>query len=255
MSDAVPSHADLRGKVAWVTGAGRGLGRAVATALAGAGARVAVTARTEADLCDLRRDLGDADVLVLPGSVSDPGEMERAVDAIVDHLGVLDVLVHSAGISPIFKPTLDVTDEEWRLLLDVNLTGAFNCCRAAGRAMLARGRGSIVALSSVHGTVGLGRLAPYAAAKGGIEMLVRTLALEWARDGVRVNSLAPGYFESRLSEPLLQSRHGRQVVSAIPMGRVASTDELVAAALFLSSDASSYVTGTTLYVDGGFTAQ
>lgn len=245
---------DLRGKVAWVTGASRGLGRAVAVALAEAGARVAVTARGKADLCELQQELGGNDVLVLPGSVSDPAQVDGIVARIVDGFGALDVLVHSAGISPIFKPTVDVTDEEWRNLLDVNLTGAFNCCRSAGRVMVERGRGSIVAVSSVHGSVGLGRLAPYAAAKGGIEMLVRVLALEWASSGVRVNSLAPGYFESRLSEPLLQSRRGREIVGSIPLGRVATTDELVGAALFLAGGASSYVTGTTLFVDGGFTA-
>lgn len=250
MTDGAARAPDLCGRVAWVTGASRGLGRAVALALRDAGARVAVTARGEDELRALGRDF-----LVLPGSVSEPDEMERVVARAVDRLGGLDVLVHSAGISPIFKPTLEVTDEEWRGLIDVNLTGAFNCCRAAGRVMVAGGGGSIVAVSSVHGSVGLGRLAPYAAAKGGMEMLVRTLALEWAPHGVRVNSLAPGYFESRLSEPLLHSRRGREIVSTIPLGRAATTGELVGAALFLAGDASSYVTGTTLFVDGGFTAQ
>jgi|SRR5579884_1612299 len=121
--------------------------------------------------------------------------------------------------------------------------------------MLRQGGGSIIAISSVHGSVGMERLAAYAASKGGVEMLMRTLALEWARHGVRVNTLAPGYFRTSMSEPLLISRWEERIRAAVPMGRFGDCEEVVGAVLFLASDASAYVTGTTLFVDGGWTAQ
>jgi NAD(P)-dependent dehydrogenase (short-subunit alcohol dehydrogenase family) len=251
---AAEGFGDLHGKAVWVTGAGRGLGRAIACGLASAGAHLVVTSRTREELITLRDSLRESRVLVAPGSVADPLEMDAIVGWAVSEYGRLDALIHCAGISPVFKPSEQVQDGEWRQVLDVNLTGTFNCCRAAGRVMLQQGAGSIVALSSVHGSVGLERLAAYAASKGGIEMLTRVLAVEWADRGVRVNGLAPGYFETSLSEPLLQSRWRDRIHSNIPLRRFGTPDELVGAALFLASDASSYVTGTTLFVDGGWTA-
>jgi NAD(P)-dependent dehydrogenase (short-subunit alcohol dehydrogenase family) len=250
---------DLEGKVAWVTGAGRGLGRAIAAGLSRFGASVAVTARTDSELLSLKEELegedGTREVLVLPGSVSSLDDVTAMVERLVGERGGVDVLVHSAGISPTFSPTENLEQESWREVLDVNLSGCFYCCQAAGRVMLQRGAGSIVNISSVHGTVGLERLAAYAASKGGMEALTRALAVEWADRGVRVNSLAPGYFRTALSEPLLSSRWHDRFMKAIPMSRFGESDQLVGAAVFLASDASSYVTGSTLYVDGGWTAQ
>jgi NAD(P)-dependent dehydrogenase (short-subunit alcohol dehydrogenase family) len=250
---------DLEGKVAWVTGAGRGLGRAIAAGLSRFGASVAVTARTDSELLSLKEELeredGSREVLVLPGSVSSLDDVTAMVERLVGDRGGVDVLVHSAGISPTFSRTENLEQESWREVLDVNLSGCFYCCQAAGRVMLQRGAGSIVNISSVHGTVGLERLAAYAASKGGIDALTRALAVEWADRGVRVNSLAPGYFRTALSEPLLSSRWHDRFIKAIPMGRFGESDQLVGAAVFLASDASSYVTGSTLYVDGGWTAQ
>lgn len=250
---------DLEGKVAWVTGAGRGLGRAIAEGLARFGASVAVTARTDSELRSLKDELeaedGRREVLLLQGSVNSFEEVSAMAGQLKRERGGVDVLVHAAGISPTFKPTEHLEPDEWRQVVDVNLTGCYYCCQAAGRMMLERGAGSIVNISSVHGTVGLERLAAYAASKGGIEAMTRALAVEWADRGVRVNSLAPGYFNTALSEPLLQSRWRDRFLNAIPMGRFGESEQLVGAAVFLASDASGYVTGSTLYVDGGWTAQ
>lgn len=240
---------DLTGRTAWVTGAGKGLGRAMALALGAAGATVAVTSRTRADLESLAAELGE-DSVVLPGSVADPGFAE----ACVAELGRVDVLVNCAGISPTFKRSEAVSDEEWQQVLRVNLDGTWFCSRAAGRRMLEQGGGSIVNVSSVHGTTGFDRIAAYAASKGGVEALTRVLAVEWANRGVRVNALAPGYFATDLSDGLMQSRWGDVIRGAIPQGRIGEAGELGGAVVFLASDASSYVTGTTLYVDGGWTA-
>jgi NAD(P)-dependent dehydrogenase (short-subunit alcohol dehydrogenase family) len=240
---------DLSGKVAWVTGAGKGLGRAIAEALAGAGATLAVTSRTKADLATL-----PGDVLVLPGSVDDSVFVDDCVGRITTECGRLDILVNAAGISPTFKRSELGTDDEWRRVLQTNLDGAYFCARAAGKHMLTQGSGSIINISSVHGRTGFDRIAAYAASKGGLEALTRVLAVEWADRGVRVNTLAPGYFATDLSSGLMESRWGQRILNSIPQARVGAPAELGGAAVFLSSDASSYITGSTLSVDGGWTA-
>ncbi len=247
----------LAGKTAWVTGAGRGLGRAIALGLARAGARVAVTSRSADELRTLEEEITgwEGSALVVPGSVTDSVAMRTAADQIRNVFGSLDVLVNSAGISPAFTRAEELSDETWQLIIKVNLSGTFICCREAGRLMLESGAGSIVNLSSVHGSSGFGRLAAYAASKGGVEALTRALAVEWAQRGVRVNTIAPGYFSTLLSEPMLMSEQLRaSVVDRTPLGRIANPEELVGAVTFLASDEASFVTGSTMYVDGGWTA-
>lgn len=244
-------------KTVWVTGAGKGLGRAIAVALAQAGATVAVTARTVPDLERLETELaGDGGkVLVVPGSIADSDAVRDMVERITQWTGRLDAVVNCAGISPHFTRSEKVSDRDWQQVMDVNLQGTFYCCREAGKVMLEQRSGSIVNVSSVHASTGFERIAAYAASKGGVEALTRALAVEWADRGVRVNSLAPGYFHTDLSSGLLDSRWGERIVAATPLGRVGDAGELGGAAVFLASDASRFVTGTTLTVDGGWTAR
>ena len=243
-------------KVAWVTGASRGLGRAIALGLAQQGARVALTARDEERLWVLKGEVGEAggDALVAAGSVTDPDHIESVGDAIVEAWGRIDVLVNNAGVSPTLTRSQEVTSDEWQRVVDVNLTGAFFCAQAAARRMSEGG--SLVNVSSIHGSVGMPRLAAYSATKGGLEALTRTLALEWAESGIRVNAVAPGYFETDMTADLRASGRWRQhLLDAIPMGRFGSENEIIPAVLFLASEASSYMTGATLALDGGWTAR
>jgi NAD(P)-dependent dehydrogenase (short-subunit alcohol dehydrogenase family) len=251
---------DLRldGKVAWVTGASQGVGRSLALAMAGAGARVLLTARNARALEEVAQAIcasgGAAEVAA--GSVTEAHDIAGAV-AIAEHSwGRLDVLVNNAGVGASFRRAEHVDDTEWHAVMHVNLAGAFACCRAALPLMERSGGGSIVNVSSVHGHVGGPRLAAYAASKGGLELLTRSLALEWAPKGIRVNSLAPGYLETEMTTALREHEHvGPELLARIPMGRFGHPREIAAAALFLAGPASSYITGATLLADGGWTAQ
>ncbi len=248
----------LTGRRVWVTGASRGLGRAIALGFATSGADVALTARTAAAVqavADEAEALG-AKTLVLPASVSDAAAVAAAVAEIRAAWGGLDVLVNCAGVSPVFKRAELVEDEEWRQVLEVNVTGSFLCAREAGKLMLDAGAGgAIVNVSSIHGQVGAERMAPYSASKGAVDALTRTLALEWAARGIRVNTLSPGYFETDMTEALRgHSKWRGHLLSRIPLGRFGVPEEVVSAALFLASEASGFMTGSNMVVDGGWTA-
>jgi NAD(P)-dependent dehydrogenase (short-subunit alcohol dehydrogenase family) len=243
----------LDGQVALVTGAGRGLGRAIALGLAGAGADLVLAARS-ADQLDAvaaeARALG-REARAVPTDVADAA----SVEALFAGVARLDVLVNNAGISPYYRRAEQLAEAEWRQVLDVNLTGTFMCCRAAA-ARLAESKGRVVNVVSVGARVGLPRLAAYCAAKAGVEALTRVLALEWAERGVRVNALGPGYLVTDMTEGLRsRPQMNDMLISNTPLGRLGAPDEVVGAALFLASEASSYVTGQTIYVDGGWTAR
>ena len=253
------SHS-LRGKTIWVTGAGKGLGRAIAGAAVAEGATVVATSRAEADLRSLQAAHQPGQVICAPGSVTDQDDVDRIVSTLLpgslpDQPGALHGLVNCAGISPSFVRSESLDIDTFQHVLATNTVGSFRCARAAARIMLDQpGGGSIVNVSSVHARVGYPRIAAYAASKGAIDALTTTLAVEWADRGVRVNTIAPGYFPTDLSQGLLDSKWGDEIVSRIPMGRTGRPDELGKAATYLLSDDASYVTGTTISIDGGWQA-
>ena len=251
---------DLTGKVAVVTGSGRGLGKAIALGLGEAGASVVVCSRTLAEAQITAEEIAAAGSpsLAVRVDTADRTSCERLIEATVAKFGKLDVMVNNAGID-IIEPAEDVTEESWDLVVNINLKGYFNCSQLAARQMLKQGTGgSIINNSSIAAEVGIAGLSAYAAAKGGVNQLSRVQAVEWASKGIRVNVFSPGYFENIMSGA--SDEHSRpekrnQVLAFTPMGRRGRPEELVGPVVFLASDASSYMTGAVLLVDGGYTAQ
>jgi NAD(P)-dependent dehydrogenase (short-subunit alcohol dehydrogenase family) len=248
---------DLEGRVALVTGAGRGIGRDLARAMAHAGARVVAASRTQDKLDSLVEDI-QAEGLeghAISLDVRDLAAIDGAVEEILDGFGRLDILVNNAGLGT-NHDALDVTEQEWDELMAVNLRGLFFVCQAAGRKMVEQRHGRIINVSSQAGSVGIRRHAAYCASKGGVEQLTRVLALEWAPFGVTVNAVAPTYIRTpgtaeRLDDPAAAA----DIVARIPAGRVGSPMDVAGAVIFLASSAASLVTGSVLAVDGGWTAQ
>lgn len=247
----------LDGRVALVTGGGRGLGQVMAAALAQAGADVAITSRA-ADGCAATAAAIAAStgrrVLPFALDVTRPADIPRLVTEVEAALGPIDILVNNAGVN-IRGAAADLTEADWDTVVDTNLKGPFLVARAVGPAMAARGWGRIINLGSTMGQVALPGRAPYCSSKAGIINLTRVLALEWAGRGVTVNALCPGVFGTDMNKTLLEDPvKYRDLVSKIPMGRWGNVDEIAGAALFLASPAASYVTGSSLFVDGGWTA-
>jgi NAD(P)-dependent dehydrogenase (short-subunit alcohol dehydrogenase family) len=248
----------LAGRVAVVTGAASGLGRAIAAGFAGAGAFVVAVDLPGAGLDDAVEEIGGRAVRAVTADVTSRDDVEAVVDEALRAVsgGRIDVLVNSAGIGA-RGAAAEYESSLWERVLAVNLTGTFNCCQAVGRHMLEAGGGSIVNIASIGGLVGYAGSVGYQASKGGVVQLTKTLAVEWAERGVRVNAIAPCTFETpvvarqRAAEPDLYPG----MLARIPIGRFGEPDEIVGPALFLATDAASMVTGHILTVDGGYTAQ
>ncbi len=252
------SEFSLEGRFALVTGGNRGLGYAMAHALARAGADVAVTGRDAARLAtaadNLARETG-RQCFPIVADLTDAQQVAAVTDETVNKFGRIDVLVNNAGIN-IRNPTLEQSEAEFRRILDINLVGAYLVARSVGRVMVEQKSGSVINLGSMIGLVGLAGRPGYTASKGAVIQLTRTMALEWAPHNVRVNALCPGPFMTEINTPVLNNPEANAFfLQRIPLGRWGRPHELAGAIVFLASDASSFMTGATLTIDGGWTAQ
>jgi NAD(P)-dependent dehydrogenase (short-subunit alcohol dehydrogenase family) len=246
---------DLSDRVAVVVGGSSGIGRALALGLAEHGAHVVPLARREAlvhDVASAIERLGRR-TLRATADVLDAGTMERARDACLREFGRIDVMLCAAGITKRVS-TLAKQDDDWRQILETNVTGTLRACRIFGAPMLDQGSGRIITIASLSSFLGFFEVAAYTASKSAVAGLTRALAVEWAPRGVTVNAVVPGVFKTDLNRALLESPRGQELLARTPMKRFGSVDELVGAAVFLASPASSFVTGQLIVVDGGFLA-
>ncbi len=243
----------LDGKVALVTGGGRGLGRAMAQALAEAGADVVVVSRTVQEIeetADSIRKMGRK-ALAIPTDILQIQQVEKAVQITLKEFGKIDILVNNSGVA-VVKPLLDLTLEEWNQVIQTNLTGVFIVSKTVGRHMAERRQGKVINMASVAGVRGVTTLSAYAASKAGVINLTRCMAAEWVKYNIRVNAIAPGYFYTSMSAPGLDNEKIREaILSKIPLRRVGQPEELGPLVVYLASEASDFMTGETIFIDGG----
>ena len=257
MSNSIFDYFKLDGKVCLVTGASRGLGRAIAIALGQAGADIILTARNETMLDETAasiRELGRR-VLVFPCDIHDSSLIAEIVDRAIAEFGQIDVLINNAGGGDI-KPLLETAEEEWLAVLDTNVNSMFRFCKIVGPHMIKRRRGKIINMSSMYGLVGEKNLTPYCVSKGAILQLTRSLAVEWAEYNITVNALAPGFIYTDLTSYIFDNPDTSALfTSRIPLGRIGRSEELGPLVVYLASDASDFMTGSVIVIDGGQTSQ
>ncbi|MEN9933729.1 MAG: hypothetical protein RLZZ387_308 [Chloroflexota bacterium] len=245
----------LAGRVALITGAGRGIGRGIALGYAREGADLVLVSRTEQELAQVAAEARAAGVeaIVATADVRDETAVHAAVHTAVEQFGRIDVLVNAAGI-PMVSPTTELPLESWRRAIDINLTGTFLFSQTAGKVMIAQERGSIINIGSIHSFQGIPMRAAYAASKGGVLQFTRSLAVEWAPLGVRVNMIAPGWIRTPLQDELVAAGKldRTPIIARTPARRIGEVSDLVGPAVFLASDESAFVIGEMLVVDGGW---
>ena len=248
-----PSLFDLTGRTAVVVGGTTGIGRALALGLADAGADVVATGRRPAAVDDVSAAIERRGRRTLrhPSDVGEHASLQRLRDACLGAFGHVDIVVAAAGITK-RMPTLDMSEADWNEILDTNVTGMFRTYQVFAPSMIARGSGRLIGVASLASFVGLQEVAAYTASKAAVAGLTRALAVEWARHGVTVNAIAPGVFETDLNREILKGARGQEFKVRTPMGRFGRVEELAGAAVYLASDAASFVTGQLIAVDGGF---
>jgi len=246
---------DLSGRRAVVVGGTSGIGRTLALGLAEAGADVVATGRRASLVEEVAAEIERRGrrTVRMPADVGDAASLERVRDAMLETLGGVDILVCAAGITK-RVPTLEMAEADWARIIDTNLTGTLRCCQVFGRQMVKQGSGRVITIASLSSFLGIFEVAAYGASKSAVAGLTRALAIEWASYGVTVNAIVPGVFRTDLNSALLDSPRGEEFLIRTPMRRFGRVEELVGAAVFLASDASSFVTGHLLAVDGGFLA-
>ena len=250
------SSLQLDHKVAVVIGGTTGIGRAISLGLADAGADVIATARRQEQVDAVSAEIETRGRLTarITSDVSDRASLQRVLDKTLEEFGKVDILVNCAGKIK-RAPTVSFPEDEWQSIIDTNLTGTLRACQIFGKQMLERGYGRIINIASLNSFVALAEVAAYAASKAAVVSLTRSLAVEWSRHGVIVNAIAPGVFRTALNAELLDSTpRGRELLMRTPMGRFGKIEEVVGAAVFLASDAASFIAGQVVTIDGGFLA-
>lgn len=247
------SYFDLTGKTAIITGGSKGLGEQMAHALAEAGAELALVSRTQADLDTVAAEIRAATgrrVIGVAADVTKEPDIAAMVQKVVAEFGKIDILINNAGIGGT-TPVADLQEAEWDRYMNLNLKGPVFCSKHVGAEMIKRQQGNIINVSSLFSQIVARYMAVYAATKTALVSFTRTLALEWARYNIRVNALCPGYFDTPMNHDFWQTKGGKGIIDKIPMQRVGDTQEIKPAILFLCSEANSFMTGSTLFVDGG----
>ncbi|MDP3387763.1 MAG: glucose 1-dehydrogenase [Eubacteriales bacterium] len=248
---------DLTGKTAIVTGATKGLGYATAHSLADSGANVVIVSRSEGDCIKVAEEIKSKGVksMAYACDITQKKMIDALVENTIKQFGFIDILVNNAGVA-ITKPAEELTEDDWDFVVDTNLKGVFLTAQAVGKRMIKQKHGRIINIASMLGLVGDKNVLPYLCSKGGVVQLTRGLALEWAKYGIRVNGIAPGYVITPINENVLNEEKVRKyLLDKTPMRRFGTAEEIASAVVYLASDEASYITGTILTVDGGWTAQ